>query len=287
MPNHAPHILILDGYPMSDRENLAACGMTLAGDLYAKMLASICPKATFTIVFPSDSGEALPKGVSLSDFDGIAWTGCSLTIHDQNDHRVANHLAIATEAYRHGVPQYGSCWGIQIAAVAAGGTVGANPRGREMGIARKITLSPSGRGHPMYVDKPTTFDGYVSHFDEVTHLPSGAEVLSKNAFTRIHAVSIHHEKGTFWGLQYHPEYNLFEMARLMHARSQALTNEGFFHDETDALAMVERFEQLYKNPKDKALAWQLGCEADILTDSIRQTEPRNWIERLVLPNMKS
>ncbi len=37
----------------------------------------------------------------------------------------------------------------QIAVAAAGGVCARNPRGREMGIARKIALTPEGRAHPM------------------------------------------------------------------------------------------------------------------------------------------
>ena len=58
-----------------------------------------------------------------------------------------------------------------MAVVAAGGTVRANPRGREMGIARKIALTPEGRGHPLYAGKGSVFDAFISHVDEITHLP--------------------------------------------------------------------------------------------------------------------
>ena len=281
MTDNAPRFLVVDGYPKEDRENLAGCGMTLAGDLYAKMLTRLCPGARCDIIFPSDSNSTLLAG--LKEYDGIAWTGCSLTIHDQSDKRVARHLELARTAYNAGVPQYGSCWGIQIAVVAAGGTVAAHPHGREMGIGRKITLTEAGRGHPMFADKPSAFDGFVSHFDEVTHLPFGSEVLAGNAYTRVQAVSIYHGKGTFWGLQYHPEYDIREMARLIYCRRASLTNEGFFTSEADALTMVAGYEGLHTDPNNKALAWQMGIENDLLNETVRCTEPRNWIEQLVLP----
>ena len=286
MAHAMPHILIIDGYPKSDRENLAACGMGEAGDLYAAMLGRLCAGARFEVLYASDPDAALPPGVEIGDFDGIAWTGCSLTIHDDTDVRVARHIELARAAYRAGVPQYGTCWGIQIAAVAAGGVVATNPRGREMGIARKITLTPEGRGHPLYEDKPTAFDGFVSHFDEVSHPPPGGEVLAGNAFTRVQALAVHSGKGTFWGLQYHPEYDLYQMARLMYCRRAALTSEGFFADEQSALDLVADFERLHGEPDNKALAWRLGVEDDLRLDALRTTEPRNWLERLVLPGMR-
>ena len=287
MPLASPHILVIDGYPKEDRDNLANCGMASAGDLYITMLGRLCPGARFDVLYPSDADSALAPGIEIGDYDGVAWTGCSLTIHDENDPRVARHIELARAAYRAGVPQYGTCWGIQIAAVAAGGIVAANPEGREMGIARKITLSPAGRGHPLYEGKPTSFDGYVSHFDEVTHLPTGGEILAANAFTRVHAITVHHGKGTFWGLQYHPEYDLYQMARLIHCRREALTREGFFTGEDNALAYGAQLEQLHETPDNQALAWQLGVEDDLISDAVRHNEPRNWIERLVIPNMRA
>jgi len=62
---------------------------------------------------------------------------------------VRGQLDLARAAFAARVPSFGSCWAAQIAVVAAGGIVRANPRGREMGIARKIALTPEGRGHPM------------------------------------------------------------------------------------------------------------------------------------------
>ena len=49
-----------------------------------------------------------------------------------------------------GVSSFGSCWGLQIAAVACGGKVELNPNGREVGVGRKVMLSGEGRDHPMF-----------------------------------------------------------------------------------------------------------------------------------------
>ena len=39
-------------------------------------------------------------------------------------------------------------------------------------------------------------------------LPGGATLLSGNDFTRVQSVVVKHEGTEFWGLQYHPEYDL-------------------------------------------------------------------------------
>ena len=73
------------------------------------------------------------------------------------------------------------------------------------------------------------------------------------------------------------------MARLLYCRRAALTREGFFSSETDALDMVADYECLHTDANDRARAWRMGIENDLLLESVRCTEPRNWIEQLVLP----
>ncbi len=73
-----------------------------------------------------------------------------------------------------------------------------------MGLARKIQLTPEGRGHPMYEGKPSVFDAFISHDDEVTHVPAGGLLLSSNSWTHVQSISVTSGKGTFWAVQYHP-----------------------------------------------------------------------------------
>jgi len=280
-----PHLLVVDGYSKEARDELAAGGATVAGDLYAAMLRRYASGASVDIVYPSDPGAALPEGAALAQYDGIGWTGCSLTVFD-DDPKVKRQIDFCRAAFDAGAPSFGSCWAIQIAVVAAGGICRPNPRGREMGFARKILLTPEGRGHPMYAGKPSVFTAFISHVDEVTHLPSTAQLLASNAFTNVQAATVSIGKGTFWGLQYHPEYDLREMARLTWCRRFKLRDLGFFRDEAAALAHVDRLETLHGDPSRADIAWALGIDDDILRPEIRQCEVRNWIECQVLPSMR-
>lgn len=277
--------LVIDGYHKAAREELAAGGASAAGDLYRRMLRKCLPGAATDVLHPADSGAGLPKGAALDQYDGIAWTGCSLTIYE-DDPRVGQQVELAKAAYRARVPSFGSCWAAQIAVAAAGGIVRANPRGREMGIARKIALTPEGRGHPLYAGKASVFDAFISHVDEITHLPPGAVLLAANPFTRVQAVAVTHQGGTFWGLQYHPEYDLHEMARLIWCRIEKLVSLGFFRDREAAEDYVALLETLHQDPSRNDIAWLLGIDEDVMNEDIRLAEVRNWIERLVLPNRR-
>ena len=145
-----PRFLVVDGYTAAGREDLEAGGASTAGLLYQRMLKRWAPEGHVDIVYPADPGVSLPTGAALRDYDGLAWTGSSLTIWKENDPNVVPQIELMKEAFRLGVPSFGSCWAAQIGAVAAGGRCVAHPWGREMGIARKIRLTDAGRGHPMY-----------------------------------------------------------------------------------------------------------------------------------------
>ena len=144
-------------------------------------------------------------------------------------------------------------------------------------------LTSEAYNHPMFEGKPFVFEGFVSHDDMVTELPTGGVLLAGNGFARVQALAVTHKKGTFWATQYHCEYNLHEIARLIVAREKKLVAAGFFRGHEDLIDLVERMESLAGDPNRKDLRWQLAIDDDVLSDSIRQCEFVNWINKLVLP----
>ncbi len=274
---------IINGYPQENQEVLTRAGMCSAHGLFERTLRRIRPdlRFEFEILWLAETGIPLPEQKRIEQFDGFLWTGSNLTIY-KDDPRVGRQVDFARAIFEVGRPQWGSCWGIQIAAVAAGGEVRRNPHGREMGFARKIVLTEEGRTHPMCAGKPPVFDGFISHLDEVTRLPEGATCLATNAHTPVQAMEVRYRNGTFWATQYHPEYDLYEVARLITARGDALIREGFFADRAAVEAKVERMEALARDPHRKDLRWDLVIGDDILEDRLRQCELRNWLEKVVL-----
>jgi len=284
--NNALRFLVIDGYTKAARDQLQSGGASLAADLYVGMLKRCAPDGIeCDVIFPADPGASLPAGTAIQDYDGVAWTGCSSCVFS-GEPDVAEQIEFARECYRRGVPAFGSCWAAQIAVVAAGGEVALNPNGREMGIARGITLTDEGRSHPLYEGKPAVFDALTSHDDEVTVLPTGAVRLAGNDFTRMQSVVVKHEGAEFWGLQYHPEYDLHEMARLMFCRLEKLVKLNFFEDEPAGLAHIDQLEALYADPSRTDIASALDIKADVIDELLRTVEVRNWINHLVLPSMR-
>ncbi|MDD9876496.1 MAG: type 1 glutamine amidotransferase [Magnetovibrio sp.] len=276
--------LIAEGNPAARNDVLLGLGGRPGSVCFTDALKTLQPDCAVEVVTPADGDPELPPGTTLADFDGVMMSGSGLNIPGgDDDPRVQRQIAFARAVFEAKVPFYGSCWGLQVAAAAAGGRVAASPRGSEMGFARKIALTREGRGHPLHTDRAGAFDAPAIHVDEVTHLPSGATVLAENAFCAIQSASITYRGGVFWGVQYHPEFDLADMARLIERYTDRLITQGFYADADAARRHCEQLTTLHQDPDRQDVAWLLGIDADILDPRIRWREIDNWIERLVRP----
>jgi GMP synthase (glutamine-hydrolysing) len=271
-------LLIVNCYPQASRENFDRSDVGHPHDLFKAFLATEAPNATTEIVYVADPEFALPAGTTIDDFDAFIWTGSDLTVYKTDDPRVAGQLAFAKQLMDAGKVSWGSCWGLQVASQVAGGEVAANPRGREWGIARDIKLTPEAAASPMHQGKPAEFNAFIMHLDEVVRLPDGTPLLATNEHSHVQAAIVESPAGgSYWATQYHPEYNLHEMGRLIAARAKALVREGFFPDEESVAVYAAKMKELAANPSDAGLRADLRVGDDILDPAIRQVELRNWL----------
>jgi GMP synthase (glutamine-hydrolysing) len=187
------------------------------------------------------------------------------------------------EVYLSGTPSFGSCWGLQMGAMAAGGDVQMNQKGREVGFARRITQTDEGTRHPMLQGRPMSFDAPAIHLDVVTTLPEHVTVLASNTVTPVQAAEIHHEGGVFWGVQYHPEFSLTELATILKRYHDTLLAEGMFLSSDDHAAYIDDLLTLESDRKRTDLSWRFGLDEEVLDDFKRLTEIRNFIEHYVKP----
>lgn len=278
--------LIINGYPKQSRDNFDLTGVGHPHDFFIDFLSRYVPSAKIVLCFAADPGDVLVNGMGIADFDGIIWTGSDLTIYHLDDERVTKQIAFAKAVFECGVPSYGSCWGIQMAAVAAGGEVQKSRKGREWSIGRNIGLTDAGKRSPFLDGKPDCYNGFVMHLDEVTRIPEGATILASNAHCAVQALEVNYKNGTFWAAQYHPEYTLLEMAKLIAARAVPLINEGFFPDQDTVYQYADDMIALHENNNDEELRTKLDIGDDIINAHMRERELRNWVDHLVFPNLK-
>src|ERR1700678_1215973 len=273
-------ILVIDGNVAEMRAKLVAALGYDSGGGYARVLHRIDSSLQIDVVAAAD-GAGLPAGVGLEDYHGVTMTGSALNIYNGGA-PVMRQVELAKAVFAAGVPFFGSCWGLQVAVTAAGGEVRANPRGREFGFGRRILLSDAGREHPLFAGKPPTFEAPTIHRDEIASLPAGAAALATNDYG-LQATSFTHGRGTFWGVQYHPEYDFIDIAAVAERYGQTLVTEGMFRDTTELAAFATDLRALQSNPTDAPLLWKYGLGTAMRTESLRLTELRNWLQTQVHP----
>ena len=270
-------ILIFNCYPEQSRKNFDASDVGHPHDLIFDFLSRHTPNIKTKLYFIADLDQPLPTAKALNQCRGCIWTGSDLTIY-QIDPKVERQIQLAKNLFNLGVHSIGSCWGIQMAVVAAGGKVAKNPNGREWGIGKNIRVTPAGRKSILLQNKPDVFDAFEMHLDEVVKLPENTEVLATNEHTKVQAVEVYAGKGSFFGTQYHPEYNLFEMARLIKARAQALVDEELFQTTNHVIHYADQLNRLHHDPNNYELSSGLNIGAGVLEPQIKEQELRNWLK---------
>ncbi len=275
--------LVVDGNPLERREAHQREFGKAPGTAYGDALLAVSPRGSgYDICFPADEGANLPLGAAIADYDGVALTGSSLHLW-KRDAAVERQIELAREIFRSRTAFFGSCWGVQMASVAAGGDVQKNPLGRELGIARNINLSDVGRKHPLLAGRPAAYDAPAIHLDIVTLPPPDCTVLASNALSPVQAAEIRHDGGVFWGVQYHPEFSLTEVAVILRRLADNMVTEGFSAGREASLAYAQALITLDGDRTRTDLAWHHGITADVLDDARRMTEIRNWIDHQVKP----
>ena len=273
-------ILVIDGNVAKIRALQSAVLGYDSGTGYARILRRIDPSLHVDVLAAAD-GDTLPAGVSVQNYDGVTITGSALNVYNGGE-PVTRQIELAKAVFAAGVPFFGSCWGLQVAVTAAGGEVRANPRGREFGFGRRIHLTAAGRTHPLFTGKPDIFEAPTVHRDEIGALPAGATLLAENDFG-VQAASFTHGAGTFWGVQYHPEFDYQDIAATAERYGQILVTDGMFHDAAALTAFAAELRTLQANPADAPLLWKHGLGPAMRDESLRLLEIRNWLQVAVLP----
>jgi GMP synthase (glutamine-hydrolysing) len=274
-------ILVIDGNVAQIRARQAAALGYDSGTGYARVLRRIDPALRIDIVLAADAEPAFASGVGVADYDGVTMTGSALNIYNGGA-PVMRQIELAKAVFAAGVPFFGSCWGLQVAVTAAGGEVRANARGREFGFGRRIVLTEAGRAHRLFAGKPAAFEAPTVHRDEIATLPSNAVILAANEMG-LQAAAFTHGRGTFWGVQYHPEYDYLDIAAAAERYGSTLVREGMFRDEQALAAFATELRALQTTPSDAALLWKHGLGPAMQDEAVRLLEIRNWLQAQVLP----
>jgi len=145
-------------------------------------------------------GDELPE--RLDEHRSLVVLGGSMDAYSDERHawltRVKQLVRVAAEDH---VPALGICLGHQLAAVALGGAVQANPRGQQIGVL-EVGWSPKSVHDPLLGAVSAARVAVQWNNDLVVVPPSGTEVLARTAAGEIQAARF---APTVWGVQSHPE----------------------------------------------------------------------------------
>jgi len=129
----------------------------------------------------------------------------------------------------------------------------------------------------MHRRRPPAFDAPAIHSDVVTRLPQGAIITARNTMSEVQAAEIRLGGGVFWGVQYHPEYRLRDIAAVVRRYGEMLVIEGFFKDLSELEFYAADRMALEADRKRRDIAWRLDLAEDILDEGMRLSELSNWI----------
>jgi GMP synthase (glutamine-hydrolysing) len=277
-------LLIIEGNTDATNEEIRVQGGRVYSELYATVLQAIEPAIEPAILHVSENDVAdLLTGAGPALFDGIVWTGSVLNIYSAGSD-VNIQIELFRKLFDAGVPIFGSCWGMQVMATALGGKVRRNPLGREIGVARNVQLTDPGLVHPMFAGKSRIFDSIATHVDEVEYLPDGVSVLAKNAACAVQAAAIDDGARSFWGVQYHPEFDLDTLAFCIRRNAEALIHEGFFETQAELDAATSSLRKIHAQPTANLARQSVyGLTETVIDDSIRRLEIANWVQTMARP----
>ena len=280
---HPLRLLVAESEPPKARETRRESVGRSSGETYVDTLRGLVPGAECHRVKPADADAGLPGRSSLADYDGVFLTGSPLHLYEETP-ETRRTVEFMRAVFASGTPSFGSCAGLQVATVAAGGTVRGNARGYEAAFARRITPTEAGRSHPLLAGRPAAYDAPAVHTDEVEALPEGATLLACNRVTAVQAAEIRFDGGVFWGVQYHPEIALDEIAGALRRQADGLIEAGLSQNRDEVEAYADAVDALHREPDRRDLAWRLGLDEQVTDVANRLTELRNFIEFLVEPH---
>ena len=279
----SPRFLVAESETKDDREKRRNSTGRSSGESYCRTLRSMVPDAFCELVQPLETDGHETPSADLSHYDAVFLTGSPMHVY-RDTPEVRRQLEFMRAVFASATPSFGSCAGLQVAVAAAGGSVRENPR-HEVGFARRIMVTDAGREHPLLAGRPPVYDAAAIHSDAVERLPDGATLVATNGMTRVQAAEIRYGQGVFWGVQYHPELPLSEIADALRRQSSDVIDQRLALSEADVEAYASLIEALDREPCRLDLAWRLGVNEEVTEVARRQTELRNFVEHLVKPTM--
>ena len=224
------NLLIVEGNNPKDSEVFIRAAKASCSENLKNIVLKLEPLSNVTIINPVNDSETDKALENMDQYDGIIFTGGAMRLNDMSD-EIKKHINFATNCFKHNNKILAICWGLQVCSTAAGGKVSPGKNGAHIGIATNVEINEDGKNNPIYKNKKLKFNTPAFNFDEVCELPKGASLLASDKVNKNMGVYFKSGNSEVWGLQYHPDYEYWQMINLSNERMGKMIAKEYFKDE--------------------------------------------------------
>ncbi len=261
---HNLNILIVEGNNPKDSEVFIKAAKASCSENLKNIVLKLEPRSNIKIINPANDNETKEALKNMNQYNGIIFTGGAMRLNDMTD-EIKKHINFAIDCFKYNNKILAICWGLQVCSTAAGGKVAPGKNGAHIGIATDVEINENGKKNPIYKNKKPKFNTPAFNFDEVVELPKGATLLASDKVNNNMGVYFKSGNSEIWGLQYHPDYEYWQMINLSNARIGRMIANNYFKDEETFKKHIDFIKSEEKN-----------------LDFINKThEIRNWLDIII------
>ena len=259
------NFLIVEGNNPKDSEVFIKAAKATCSQNLKNLVLELRPEANITIINPGNDQESNEALENIKQYQGVIFSGGAMRINDMTD-EIKKHINFASNCFNHNKKILAICWGLQVCTTAAGGKVAPGKKGAHIGIASDVEINEEGQKNLIYKDKKKNFTTPAYNFDEVCKVPEGAILLSSDKVNKVMGLYFKSGNSEIWGLQYHPDYEYWQMINLANARKERMISNKHFKDEKNFQTHMN-----YIKDEDKKLDFKN-----------RTCEVKNWLDNIKL-----
>ena len=257
------NVLIVEGNNPKDSEVFIKAAKATCSENLKNIVLKLDPSSKVTIINPENDDETSKVLENMDQYNGIIFTGGAMRLNDMTN-EIKKHINFASNCFKHNNKILAICWGLQVCSVAAGGKVAAGKNGAHIGIATDVEINDEGKNNPIFKNKKFRFNTPAFNFDEVCELPKGATLLASDKVNKNMGVYFKSGNSEIWGLQYHPDYEYWQMVNLSNARMGKMIAKEYFRDEESFKKHIEYIKSEEKSLDFKNKTHEIQNWLDII-----------------------
>ena len=257
------NVLIVEGNNPKDSEVFIRAAKATCSENLKNVVLKLEPTSNVTIINPVNDNETNKAIEDMDQYNGIIFTGGAMRLNDMTD-EIKKHINFASNCFKYKNKILAICWGLQVCSTAAGGKVAPGKNGAHIGIATDVEINEDGKKNLIYKNKKLKFNTPAFNFDEVCELPKGATLLASDKVNNIMGVHFKSENSEVWGLQYHPDYEYWQMINLSNERMGKMIAKEYFKDEETFQKHIDFIKSEEKNLDFKNKTYEIQNWLDII-----------------------